>query len=49
MAQSISALFVAALIIVSGVVMAGVTGIAIDKVDQSWRQMALAAEERLGT
>jgi archaellum component FlaF (FlaF/FlaG flagellin family) len=49
MEHAIPALVIAALIVVGGVVLAGVTNSSLDNVGQSWRDMEALSEERLGT
>ena len=49
MEHAIPALVIAALIVVGGVMLAGVTNSSIDSVGQSWRDMEALSEERLGT
>jgi hypothetical protein len=49
MEHAIPALVLAALIVVGGVMLAGVTNSSIDSVGQSWRDMEALSEERLGT
>jgi hypothetical protein len=49
MEHAIPALVIAALIVVCGVALAGVTNSSIDNVGQSWRDMEALSEERLGT
>jgi archaellum component FlaF (FlaF/FlaG flagellin family) len=47
--QTIPALVLAAILIIGGVLMAGVTSSSVDKVNQSWRDVEALSEERLGT
>jgi hypothetical protein len=47
--QSIPALVLAAILIIGGVLMAGVTSSSVDNVNQSWRDIEALSEERLGT
>ena len=49
MEHAIPALVLAAIIVVSGVILAGVTNSSVDSVGQSWRDMEALSEERLGT
>jgi archaellum component FlaF (FlaF/FlaG flagellin family) len=49
MEHAIPALVIAALIVVGGVVLAGVTNSSLDNVGQSWRDMEALSEERVGT
>jgi archaellum component FlaF (FlaF/FlaG flagellin family) len=49
MEHAIPALVIAALIVVGGVVLAGVTNNSLDNVGQSWRDMEALSEERMGT
>ncbi|MGQ9571946.1 MAG: hypothetical protein ACUVV3_01985 [Dehalococcoidia bacterium] len=49
MENAIPALIIAAIIVVSGVVLADVTNNSVDNVGQSWRDMQALSEERLGT
>jgi archaellum component FlaF (FlaF/FlaG flagellin family) len=49
MEHAIPALVIAALIVVGGVMLAGVTNSSIDNVGESWRDMEALSEERLGT
>jgi archaellum component FlaF (FlaF/FlaG flagellin family) len=47
--HTIPALVLAAILIIGGVLMAGVTSSSVDKVNQSWRDIEALSEERLGT
>lgn len=49
MEHTIPALVLAAILIVGGVMLAGVTNSSVDKVNQSWREIEALSEERLGT
>ena len=49
MENTIPALVLAAILVIGGVLMAGVTNSSVDKVSQSWREMEALSEERLGT
>ena len=49
MEHAIPALILAALIVVGGVILAGVTNSSLDSVGQSWRDMEALSEERIGT
>jgi len=49
MEHSISALFIAAIIVVAGTLIAGVTNSSVNNVNESWREMETISEERLGT
>lgn len=49
MEHTIPALVIAAILIVGGVIIADVTNSSVDSVNQSWRQMEVISEERLGT
>lgn len=49
MEQSIPALVIAAILIMGGVLMAGVANNSITSVNESWRDIEAIAEERLGT
>ncbi len=49
MEHTIPALVLAAILIIGGVLMAGVTSSSVDKVNQSWRDIEALSEERLGT
>ena len=49
MEHTIPALVLAAILIVGGVIMAGVTSSSVDTVSESWREIEALAEERLGT
>ena len=49
MEHAIPALVLAAIIVVSGVILAGVTNSSVDSVGQSWRDMEALSEERIGT
>jgi hypothetical protein len=47
--QTIPALLVAAIMILSGVLLADVTTSSVDSINQSWREIEAVTEERLGT
>jgi hypothetical protein len=49
MEHSIPALLIASIIIVAGVLIAGVTNRSVNNVNDSWREMESISEERLGT
>lgn len=49
MEHSIPALLLASIIIVAGVLIAGVTNRSVTAVNDSWREMEVISEERLGT
>lgn len=49
MEQTIPALLVAAIMILSGVLLADVTTSSVDNINQSWREIEAITEERLGT
>jgi archaellum component FlaF (FlaF/FlaG flagellin family) len=49
MEHTIPALVIAAIIVVGGVILAGVTNSSLDSVGLSWREMEALSEERLGT
>lgn len=49
MEQTIPALLIAAIMILSGVLLADVTTSSVDNINQSWRDIEAIAEERLGT
>jgi archaellum component FlaF (FlaF/FlaG flagellin family) len=49
MEHAIPALILAALIVVGGVTLAGVTNSSLDNAGQSWRDIEALSEERLGT
>jgi archaellum component FlaF (FlaF/FlaG flagellin family) len=49
MEHTIPALVLAAILVIGGVLMAGVTNSSVDKVSQSWRDLEALSEERLGT
>lgn len=49
MEHSIPALVVAAILIIGGAVIAGVMGSSVDTVGDSWRDINVVSEERLGT
>lgn len=49
MEHAIPALVLAAIIVVSGVILAGVTNSSLDSAGQSWRDMEALSEERVGT
>lgn len=49
MEHTIPALVLAAILVIGGVLMAGVTNSSVDKVSQSWRDIEVISEERLGT
>ncbi len=49
MEHTIPALLIASIIIVGGVLIAGVTNSSVNNVNSSWREMEVISEERLGT
>jgi hypothetical protein len=49
MEHTIPALVIAAIIVVGGVILAGVTNSSLDRVGLSWREMEALSEERMGT
>jgi hypothetical protein len=49
MEHAIPALILAALIVIGGVTLAGVTNSSLDNMGQSWRDIEALSEERLGT
>lgn len=49
MEQSIPALLIGAILIIASVLIAGVTNSSVQTVNESWREMEMISEERLGT
>jgi hypothetical protein len=49
MEQTIPALLIAAILIIAGAIIAGVTNSSVRTVNDSWREMEVISEERLGT
>ncbi len=49
MEHTIPALILGAILVMGAVIMAGVTNSAVDTVGQSWREIEVLSEERLGT